>query len=499
MTFSFLHAADLHLGSPLRSLGRSLPASDAKRIRSLARRSFGNLVDAAISNEVDFVVLAGDIFDSAEREVASLDRFDSAMRRLADARIGAYLVLGNHDPVAEAFKPLRPLPESIHIFGSAEPDVVRHLCRSGETAVLAGQSYATKSESRNLVDRISKAVVGVREPIVGIAHCNVGSVEGFRDYAPCSTADVVASPVDYWALGHVHVRRVADRGNGRWWAYPGNLQGRGAGPAERGAKGALLVRSDAAGRGFLAPHFIPCGALRFDHLVVGAHDCADADEALALAASQVRQLVATSATDANCISIEFDVRGAVGRSLQSRLSDGSLLLDIRHDCASAIGDGAVIDVSVTATDSGIDRLFARTAGPVDGGTAGVVNDVGEIVRSLLGTNRSAVGKETEAETEAATVAATVPGGVANGLGGAHVDGLGADGLPMSAPDIDLWRDLLARAKKTVPSAISILNDESSAGVLDPFGVLDSAGGLDPHSLLGEALRHIHLALASEDA
>lgn len=97
------------------------------------------------------------------------------------------------------------------------------------------------------------------------------------------------------------------------------------------------------------------------------------------------------------------------------------------------------------------------------------------------------------------MAATVPGGVANGLGGAHVDGLGADGLPMSAPDIDLWRDLLARAKKTVPSAISILNDESSAGVLDPFGALDSAGDLDPHSLLGEALRHIHLALASEDA
>ena len=61
-SFRFLHAADIHLDSPLHGLSRyeGLPVGE---FRSATRAAFDSLVQCAIDEAVDFVVIAGDLFN----------------------------------------------------------------------------------------------------------------------------------------------------------------------------------------------------------------------------------------------------------------------------------------------------------------------------------------------------------------------------------------------------------------------------------------------------
>ncbi len=60
----FLHAADIHRDSPPRGLNR-YEGAPAAEIRAATRRALENLVEVALDERVDFVVLAGDLYDGA--------------------------------------------------------------------------------------------------------------------------------------------------------------------------------------------------------------------------------------------------------------------------------------------------------------------------------------------------------------------------------------------------------------------------------------------------
>src|SRR3546814_14750790 len=90
-SFKFLHAADIHLDSPLHGLSRyeGLPVDE---IRSATRAAFDNLVQCAIDEDVDFVVLAGDLFDGDWRDMGTGLSFAQAMGSLDPAGIPAFLL-----------------------------------------------------------------------------------------------------------------------------------------------------------------------------------------------------------------------------------------------------------------------------------------------------------------------------------------------------------------------------------------------------------------------
>ena len=229
-SFRFLHAADIHLDSPLHGLSRyeGLPAEE---VRGATRAAFDNLVQCAIDEDVDFVVIAGDLFDGHWRDTGTGLYFAKAMGRLDQARIPAFLLAGNHD-AASVISRTVPWPPNVRLFGSRRPET--HSLSELSVAV-HGQSFATPAVTENLVLAYPPAEPHVFN--IGMLHTALAGRQGHADYAPCSVEDLRSRGYDYWALGHVHEFEVVS--DEPYVVFPGNVQGRTI--RETGAKGAVLV------------------------------------------------------------------------------------------------------------------------------------------------------------------------------------------------------------------------------------------------------------------
>jgi predicted phosphodiesterase len=226
--FTFLHAADLHLDSPLKGLElqEDAPVSE---IRGATRRAFTNLIDCAIAEEVAFVLIAGDLYDGDWKDYNTGLFFARQMGRLEKAGIRVFVVSGNHDAASQITKTM-PLPGNVTVFAATRPQSVRL-----ENVVIHGRSYSSRAVTENLA-----AGYPLRDPHlfnIGLLHTSLTGREGHESYAPCTLDDLRSKGYDYWALGHVHQREVVS--GDPPVLFPGNIQGRHI--REAGAKGASLV------------------------------------------------------------------------------------------------------------------------------------------------------------------------------------------------------------------------------------------------------------------
>jgi DNA repair exonuclease SbcCD nuclease subunit len=232
----FIHTADIHLDSPLRGLEAHEDAP-VEEIRGATRRAFDNLVELAIEEEVDFVLIAGDLYDGDWKNFNTGLFFAARMGRLSRAGIRVFIVSGNHDAASQTTKAM-PLPDNVTIFSPKKPTSV-NLDDLG--IVIHGQSYAHRAVTDNLASQYPQ-----RDPIyvnIGMLHTSLTGREGHEDYAPCTQDDLASKGYDYWALGHVHQREVVS--DDPWIVFPGNIQGRHI--RESGAKGATLVTIEDGG------------------------------------------------------------------------------------------------------------------------------------------------------------------------------------------------------------------------------------------------------------
>ena len=235
----FVHAADLHLDTPFSGIARLDPEL-AATLQRASLEAFEALIELTLERDAAALLLAGDIYDGAQRGVRAQLLLHRELTRLADAGIRTCLAYGNHDPL-DGWSAIDAWPQLVTEFGPDEPDAVE-VVRDGELlAVVTGVSYARRDEHRNLAVRFERT--GARVPHIGLLHANVGSNPDHAPYAPCSVDDLRRGGMDYWALGHIHQRQIVlDGGDGGPWAvYPGNLQGRSPKPSERGSKGASVV------------------------------------------------------------------------------------------------------------------------------------------------------------------------------------------------------------------------------------------------------------------
>jgi len=231
--FTFMHAADLHIDSPLRGLPQ-YDGAPIDEIRHATRRALSNLVDLAITERVGFIVIAGDLFDGDWRDYNTGLFFIAEMARLREAQIPVYLVTGNHDAVSQISKSLR-LPDNVHRFDARKPET-RVLETCG--VALHGQSFATRDTFEDLAATYPQPIANCVN--IGVLHTSATGGYGHDPYAPTSLEILLAKGYDYWALGHVH-RRLALHEN-PWIIYAGNTQGRHI--RETGAKGCTLVSVD---------------------------------------------------------------------------------------------------------------------------------------------------------------------------------------------------------------------------------------------------------------
>lgn len=264
-TWCFVHAADLHLDTGFEGVGR-VDERLARRLRDASLEAFDALVDLALARGAVFLVLAGDVYDGAERGLRAQLRFERGVRRLAEAGIRTFVAHGNHDPLATGWQLVTQWPDEVHVFGHEDVEQVLVERDGVPLAVVQGVSYAEAAEQRNLARRFGRSEH--RLPHVAVLHTNVGEVGEHANYAPCSVDDLRRRGIDYWALGHVHRRQVVLDGSGGdpWAYYPGNLQGRSPRATERGPKGASIVA--VTGGRVQAPEHVTLDRARFAQVEV---------------------------------------------------------------------------------------------------------------------------------------------------------------------------------------------------------------------------------------
>ncbi len=256
----FVHAADLHLDTPFKGLSNWNSAL-ASRLKEATFRSFQNIIDLCLEEDVDFLLIAGDIFDSEDRSLAAQIKFNNELKRLTDNEIEVYFVCGNHDPLNSWLDALQ-FPEGAARFDASHPERKTFNKKGSPLADIYGVSYRDRGVSENLARRFESENSAAPFSIA-LLHGTVGSSGTHENYAPFSTEDVLNKKFDYWALGHIHQRRVV-RAAEPAIVYPGNPQGRDFG--ETGERGCYLVDMEAGHDPQL--RFIPTQQIRFEEVSV---------------------------------------------------------------------------------------------------------------------------------------------------------------------------------------------------------------------------------------
>lgn len=231
MAFRFVHTADVHLDSPLATLALRDPEL-AELIGGATRKAFVAVIDLCLVEEVDALMIAGDLYDGEQTSMKTARFLADQLRRLDEAGVKTFIIRGNHDAESRIARELT-LPDSVKVFAGRAEAVA--LARGGLEVAVHGVSFAQKHAPESLLPRFRPPVQG--HVNIGLMHTSLGGSPTHGLYAPCAPSDLHDAGFDYWALGHIH-QRFEERGRAAI-VMPGNPQGRDIN--EAGDKTAALV------------------------------------------------------------------------------------------------------------------------------------------------------------------------------------------------------------------------------------------------------------------
>lgn len=286
-TVTFIHTGDLHIGAPIRGLS-SINSFWASRLGQAIMESYQRVIREAIARQVDFVVLAGDCFDTSRASYGDFMRFFKGLEQLDKAGIASYLVMGNHDPFTSWADDIDLLPPSAHLMGVGAPTFELFTRDDQPLVMLGGRSYYNQTwpEDHDIAEGITRTAaqqelarhlpgVSLEDVpfMVGIIHTGL---QWDKKKAPTTEADLMARGVDYWACGHLHWQLVLPTRENPRIVFPGCIQGRTV--QETGARGCFqvtLTAEDASGEtAGQVPHvrteleFIPTASVVFQDIEV---------------------------------------------------------------------------------------------------------------------------------------------------------------------------------------------------------------------------------------
>lgn len=278
----FIHAADVHLGAPVRGLSNVSPEW-ADRLTQAIAESFDRLVATAIERHVDFVVLAGDIADNSRPSYGDFVRFYEGLERLDAAGIPVYLIAGNHDPYTTWARDIDRLPASARLLGAGKPEFTLFRKEGEPTCIIGGRSYYTQTwqDGQNVCEGISREEgVQALEPTdpdaanalftIGVIHTGM---QADKDKSPVEERELLARSVDYWACGHLHYRVVLPNDRDPRIVFPGCIQA--SDIKESGEHGCFLVElsENPAGRSQVQLEFVPLSSVVLQRLRVDVSAC----------------------------------------------------------------------------------------------------------------------------------------------------------------------------------------------------------------------------------
>lgn len=303
--FTFIHAADIHLDSPLLGLER-YEGAPVEYVRGATRRAFRNLVDLALEEEAKFLLIAGDLYDGDWRDSNTGLFFTSQAARLKEAGIKLFLVRGNHDAASQITRRLR-LPDNVCDLSTEHP----------ETKILEDLGVAVHGRGfpkPAVLDDLSRQYP---EPLqgyfnIGLLHTCATGREGHDSYAPCDIGYLKNKGYSYWALGHVHKKEIISEEP--WIVFPGNTQGRHI--RESGAKGCLLVQIREGQIGSVEQKMLD--VLRWQLCQVDVGGLLSYDEVLEAAQDGIDQALARSEGRLLALRLVFTGAGGIHHKLAGK-------------------------------------------------------------------------------------------------------------------------------------------------------------------------------------
>jgi DNA repair exonuclease SbcCD nuclease subunit len=330
----FIHTADLHMDSPFRGLSNAAPKL-RDTLQDATLGALERVVDWTIRSNADFLVIAGDLYDSRDRSLRALVSFRRQMERLAERDVPVYIVHGNHDPL-NGWGSEFLLPPNVTTFG-AKPRTEPVIRRGRELARVTGVSYPRERVTENLAALMSPEEGSPYS--VAVLHANIGRQTGHADYSPAGLADLSPLGFDYWALGHVHTRTVLQADPAI--VYPGNPQGRH--PRESGPRGCYQVDVDQYGKAHF--EFVETSRARWTHLEIPIQSYTRMDALLDSVMEQGR--VAASEFDGPTLArCTLRGNGPLHRDLQRE--------GVAEDLASELGRTLTVESVRVATGPELD-------------------------------------------------------------------------------------------------------------------------------------------------
>lgn len=344
----FIHCADLHIDSPFRGLSE-VDADVGGLLRDAAYASYEAIIELAISQDVDAVIIAGDVYDGAERGLRAQFRFADGLKRLAEKGIAAFVAHGNHDPL-DGWSASLSLPATVTVFGGERPERAVLVRDGKEIASVYGISFPTQAVYENLAAQFKRQD---QLPSIAVLHCNVGGDTGHEPYAPATLKDLTAADMDYWALGHVHRFDIMKESHPTV-VYPGNAQARHI--RETGARGCCMVTMTPAGDCKVAFH--ATDRVRFDGCEIDVSGCETLDAIVALMEEAARYVAA--GMDGRDAVLRLELTGRT--DLQAELSrDDTLptLTERVRECLAAASPGIWIEQIRVSTQGNYDIEMLR--------------------------------------------------------------------------------------------------------------------------------------------
>ena len=343
---TIVHAADIHLDSPLHGLER-YPGAPVDALRGATRRALENLITLCEGERAQILLVAGDLYDGDWHDYGTGLFFARQMSRLRDLGVRVFVVRGNHDAESRITKTLW-LPDNVTTFGSAAAET--HVLDDLGIAV-HGRSYAQRDTNEDLSASYPAPVPGLLN--VGVLHTSATGRPPHQPYAPCTTGDLAGKGYQYWALGHVHEREILSERP--WIVFPGNLQGRHA--REAGAKGCMVVTTD--GAEVHAVEHRPLDVVRWLDLAVDVTGCATEGDAFERFEQALRR--DALATQHDVCAVRVRLRGATRAHAALLRRKDAWQADARS-FANGVGAGRVWLEKIlveTRPEADVSRLAAR--------------------------------------------------------------------------------------------------------------------------------------------
>ena len=259
---------DLHLG-------RSASAVPGDPPEASTQFTWKRLVDHAIANDIDALLLLGDIVDQDNRYFEAVGPLLSGFEKLGRQGIQVYLVSGNHDfeVLAQIATPGAAGGQHlahVHLLGRTGKWEMKTFQKEDLSLQIAGWSFPGRHVPGSPMQDFNE-ISRKRDPdrpLIGLLHCDVDVRES--PYAPVSLNELIHTDADAWLLGHVHKPGALNVSDPAIW-YSGSPHAMSA--KETGMHGPLLIT--VRGKSDLEIQPLPLSPVRYETIKLDVSQATD--------------------------------------------------------------------------------------------------------------------------------------------------------------------------------------------------------------------------------